>query len=90
MYTYIYIEREGELLRENLALNNIKYTISFKNIIQKKTLYMLHIHTDTHICIYIPTDIYSSLYMKLPIFSIYRCVYPYICYIYLSFYLRHG
>ena len=54
MYTYIYIEREGELLRENLALNNIKYTISFKNIIQKKTLYMLYIHTDRHT----PTHIY--------------------------------
>jgi len=62
MYTYIYIEREGELLRENLALNNIKYTISFKNIIQKKTLYMLHIHTDTHIYIYSHRYIFLIVY----------------------------
>ena len=54
IYVYIYIHREGELLRENSALNIIKYTISFKNIIQKKTLYMLYTHTDTHTYIYIP------------------------------------
>lgn len=52
IHTYIHIER-GELLRENLTLNNIKYTISCNNIIHKMTLYMLYTHTDTHIYIFL-------------------------------------